>query len=166
MLETEPNIIAFSGTHGTGKTFALKKCVRDFEMAGCTSIGVVSETARRCPLPINGDSTEASQLWIFSAHIAAEIRTAAINEVVIADRSCFDAIAYSIVLGYGALAVAMEAMALRHLSAYKQIVVHTIENNDWFVDDGTRWTNKQARVEVEKALLGLYAKHNVEIIKK
>ncbi len=59
-------IIAFSGTHGTGKTTSVFKLAYELKMENPTlKIGVLQETARTCPHPINKDTTPQAQSWIF-----------------------------------------------------------------------------------------------------
>jgi len=64
--------IGMVGSHGVGKTTlcfevaaALKRRNADLEM--------VREVARRCPLPINQETTVAAQEWILHTQIASEI---------------------------------------------------------------------------------------------
>ncbi len=81
--------LAFVGSHGVGKTtlcFGLAARLK----AADISLDVVGEIARRCPLPINQDTTLAAQGWILHTQIAEEILAGARNEVVICDRSVLD----------------------------------------------------------------------------
>lgn len=85
--------IAFIGTHGVGKTtlcygLAARLKARD------VSLDVVGEVARRCPLPINRDTTLAAQSWILHTQIAEEIFAASRHEMVICDRSVLDNYVY------------------------------------------------------------------------
>jgi nicotinamide riboside kinase len=85
--------IAFIGSHGVGKTtlcFDLAARLKRQDRA----VDLVKEVARRCPLPINRDTTLAAQAWILHTQIADEIAAAAQNEVVICDRSVLDNYAY------------------------------------------------------------------------
>jgi thymidylate kinase len=54
----------------------------------------VKEVARRCPLPINEETTLDAQAWILHTQIAEEIAAASQNEVVVCDRSVLDNYAY------------------------------------------------------------------------
>jgi len=85
--------IAFIGTHGVGKTtlcygLAARLKKRDF------SLEVVHEVARRCPLPINRETSLASQSWILHTQIAEELTAQARYPVVICDRSALDNYVY------------------------------------------------------------------------
>lgn len=85
--------IALIGSHGVGKTTlcfevaaALKRRNADLEM--------VREIARRCPLPINQETTVAAQEWILHSQIAWELEADAEHEVVLCDRSVLDNYCY------------------------------------------------------------------------
>ena len=53
-------------------------------------VDIVKEVARRCPLPINEDTTFDAQAWILHTQIAEEIEAASHYEVVVCDRSVLD----------------------------------------------------------------------------
>ncbi|MEM7050210.1 MAG: ATP-binding protein [Acidobacteriota bacterium] len=85
--------IAFIGSHGVGKTtlcygLAARLKARDL------SLEVVHEVARRCPMPINEETSLASEAWILHTQIAEEIAAAYRYPVVICDRSVLDNYVY------------------------------------------------------------------------
>lgn len=85
--------VAFVGTHGVGKTtlcFDLAAQLKRLDLG----VDIVKEVARRCPLPINEDTTLDAQRWILHTQIAEEIEASADYEVVICDRSVLDNYAY------------------------------------------------------------------------
>lgn len=85
--------IAFVGTHGVGKTtlcFDLAAHLKRLDLA----VDLVKEVARRCPLPINEQTTFDAQAWILHTQIAEEIAAMAMYEVVVCDRSVLDNYAY------------------------------------------------------------------------
>lgn len=85
--------VAFVGSHGVGKTtlcFELAAQLKRLDL----SVDLVKEVARRCPLPINEDTTYDAQAWILHTQIAEEIATSAAHEVVVCDRSVLDNYAY------------------------------------------------------------------------
>lgn len=85
--------IAFIGSHGVGKTtlcYDLASRLKRQDRA----VDLVKEVARRCPLPINRDTTLPAQAWILHTQIADEIAAVAQNDVVICDRSVLDNYAY------------------------------------------------------------------------
>ena len=88
--------IAFIGTHGVGKTtlcygLAARLKKRDI------SLEVVHEVARRCPLPINRETSVASQSWILHTQIAEELTAEARYPLVICDRSALDNYVYLLI---------------------------------------------------------------------
>lgn len=85
--------IAFIGTHGVGKTtlcygLAARLKRRD------VGVEVVHEVARRCPLPINEETSVAAQSWILHSQIAEELVAQARYPVVVCDRSVLDNYVY------------------------------------------------------------------------
>jgi nicotinamide riboside kinase len=85
--------LAFVGTHGVGKTtlcFDVASQLKRLDLG----VDLVKEVARRCPLPINEETTLDAQAWILHTQIAEEIAAAATYEVVICDRSVLDNYAY------------------------------------------------------------------------
>jgi len=85
--------IAFVGSHGVGKTtlcFDLASQLKRLDIA----VELVKEVARRCPLPINEQTTPDAQAWILHTQIAEEVAAAAMYEAVVCDRSVLDNYAY------------------------------------------------------------------------
>jgi nicotinamide riboside kinase len=87
--------IALIGTHGVGKTTLC------FEMAARlkrrnSDVEVVREVARKCPLPINQDTTVSAQEWILHTQISWEIEAAATADIVLCDRSVLDNYCYMV----------------------------------------------------------------------
>ena len=58
------------------------------------AIEVVHEVARRCPLPINEETSVAAQSWILHTQIAEELVAQARYPVVVCDRSVLDNYVY------------------------------------------------------------------------
>jgi len=87
--------IAFIGSHGVGKTtlcYGLAARLKARDLA----VEVVHEVARRCPLPINEESSLASQSWILHTQVTEEIVAQHRYPVVICDRSVLDNYVYLI----------------------------------------------------------------------
>lgn len=85
--------VAFVGTHGVGKTtlcFDLAAQLKRLDLG----VDIVKEVARRCPLPINEETTLDAQAWILHTQIAEEIEASSQYEAVICDRSVLDNYAY------------------------------------------------------------------------
>jgi len=89
----EPFKIALIGTHGVGKTtlcFGLAARLKQRDL----SLEVVHEVARRCPLPINEETSLEAQAWILHTQIAEELVAQARYPLVICDRSVVDNYVY------------------------------------------------------------------------
>jgi nicotinamide riboside kinase len=88
--------VAFIGSHGVGKTtlcYGLAARLKRRDVV----LEIVHEVARRCPLPINEDTSLASQAWILHTQVAEEIVAAARYPVVLCDRSALDNYVYLLV---------------------------------------------------------------------
>lgn len=88
--------VAFIGSHGVGKTtlcYGLAAQLKALDI----SLDVVGEVARRCPLPINQDTTLAAQSWILHTQIAEETVASARYDMVICDRSVLDNFVYLLI---------------------------------------------------------------------
>ncbi len=142
--------IALIGSHGVGKTTlcfelaaALKRRSADVEM--------VREVARRCPLPINQETTVAAQSWILHTQISWEIEAAANHDVVLCDRSVLDNYCYLV-------------QATGTLRAWEQFLDHWIPTYDLLVHvpvsenpsyDGVRAVDPGFQDTVETLLEGM-----------
>ena len=155
------NIIAFSGTHGTGKTTSVYSKFNELKMNNLNGVGILLEIARRCPFAIlsknneNKPSKEA-QLWIFSEQITTELMMSKVYNIVVSDRTIIDTIAYTMIFGYKGLANAMLRIADEHIHIYREIYFKSLEKNDYLEDDSMRHLDKDLRMQVEKQILELY----------
>ncbi|MEZ4378123.1 MAG: AAA family ATPase [Gemmatimonadales bacterium] len=87
--------LAFIGSHGVGKTTLCYELAARLKRQDRT-VELVMEVARRCPLPINRDTTLPAQAWILHTQVAAELAASAEAEIVICDRAVLDNYAYLI----------------------------------------------------------------------
>jgi hypothetical protein len=85
--------LALIGTHGVGKTTLAYEICSLLKKADY-NVELVTEVARRSPLPVNEATTLEGQLWILHAQIAAEIEATARAPHVICDRSALDNYCY------------------------------------------------------------------------
>lgn len=85
--------IALIGSHGTGKTTLCYDLAARLKRQD-QSVEIVREVARRCPLPLNRQTTLAAQEWILHQQIADEIAASDRYAVVLCDRSILDNYAY------------------------------------------------------------------------
>lgn len=150
-------IVACSGSHGTGKTTRALELARDLKIQyPDRTVGVIQEIASLCPGPINQGTTEVSQRWIFATQMAQELEMSGRYDIVVADRTVVDAVAYTWVAGYRRLADAMLEMARNHLDMYAQVHFRTVKENPYHFQDGVRDSNAMFRQHVEMTLLQLW----------
>lgn len=151
-------IIAYSGTHGTGKTTAVySKAASLKKQHPQKSVGIITETAPFCPFPINKEATEAAQSWIFHTQIKKELEAIRFYDLVVSDRTCIDPIAYTWARGFMNLSTAMVLMAHQHLDHYHKIFFRTLEANQYWIPDGIRESSDKAfREKVQEKLYRLY----------
>jgi hypothetical protein len=125
--------IAFMGTHGVGKTtlcFELAAALKRLDR----SVDVVKEVARRCPLPINRETTRAAQLWILHNQIAEEIALEHSYEIIVCDRAVLDNYAY--LVNAAGRQPALEGVVRSWMETYHLLVKVPVMDAPRF--DGTR----------------------------
>lgn len=171
MSHMKRNIVAFSGTHGTGKTTAAYQLAADLKRSEHKEVGFVAETARKCPYPCvsqtDAKPSREAQLWIFTAQMQAEMEASRIYPVVVSDRTVVDSIAYTSALGFHDLAHALFQVARHYVyDAYMCVRLMRIPTDgpDLLVDDGVRSMDLDFRVEVEMALISAYNDLGVRVI--
>lgn len=139
--------LAFIGSHGVGKTtlcygLAARLKRRDF------SVEIVHEIARRCPLPLNEETTVAAQSWILYTQIAEELVAAERYPVVLADRSVLDNYVY-LLLAAGAQP-SLEGLVNTWIRSYDLLVHVPISAPP--SADGLRATNPTFQRAVDERL--------------
>jgi GTPase SAR1 family protein len=87
--------LALIGTHGVGKTTLCYELAARLKRRNL-DVEIVREVARRCPLPINEQTTVRSQEWILLTQVSWEIEAAASHELVLCDRSVLDNYCYMV----------------------------------------------------------------------
>lgn len=85
---------AISGCHGSGKTTLCHSVVAKLKRQH-VNIGMVSESARSSHYLIGGDKSPEMHLEVMALHVVNEMRAFRMYDVIIADRSIFDFIAYA-----------------------------------------------------------------------
>ncbi len=140
--------IAFIGTHGVGKTtlcygLAARLKARD------VVLDIVHEVARRCPLPINRETSLAAQSWILHTQLAEELVAAARYPVVLCDRSVLDNYVYML-LSAGRQP-ALETLVESWMSTYDLLVTVPITGAP--NPDGLRATDPEFQGAVAERLM-------------
>ena len=161
-------IIARSGAHGSGKTVAALRHTADM-MCSYPSLRIelITGIARKCPLPINKQSTGDGQLWIFcelAKEMMARLKTC---DIILCDRSIFDVIAYTVV-GAKDLQTAswMLDFVKTNKNLYSQVIYHPANKFEFCHDDGLRETDVHFRYEVDRWLQRFYGEYDISIIEQ
>ena len=85
--------VAFIGTHGVGKTTLAFGLASQLKQVGA-NVGFLEEVARRCPFPINEETSREAQIWILMETIRREIELSKIYSELVCDRSALDNYCY------------------------------------------------------------------------
>jgi len=151
-------VIAFSGSHGTGKTVSAAQKFIDLKINHPDkSIKLLHDLEAQSPYPINQDSSQYSQEWLFANHINKELEALSRFDIVVTDRTIVDVIGYTYALGFHSLAADMLCMAGSHMYVYREIYFKHISFNSYCYDDGIRAVDDPAfRREVEDSMLIQY----------
>lgn len=155
--------ISYSGSHGTGKSSCVFKTAAQLKMEHNNKrVGIITEIASESPFKINKETTEESQLWIFTSQIKRELEIINMYDLIVGDRACVDCIGYSLVAGFYTLANAMIKIAKCHIHVYNEIIFKTIANNPYHFKDGIRSSDTKFRNDVENAILEAYKMIGIE----
>ena len=152
--------IAFVGTHGVGKTtlcYELAAWMKKRE----ARVDMVREVARRCPLPINRETTLAAQSWILHRQIAEEIQLSSEQDVVICDRSVLDNYAY-LVHRLGPQ-VALDTLIAHWMRTYTHLFKVPIVDAPSF--DGVRDTTREFQEAIDREVEGLLERFQVPVLR-
>ena len=151
-------IHAYTGSHGTGKSTAVADRTGTLKrLYPGKSIHPVMDQEAFCDLPINGETSPESQMWIFSRILNHEIYLLSRFDIIVTDRTVVDPAAYTFASGFESLAADMLAMATHHMHNYERITFRRIITNEFCHADGIRETkDKKFRQQVEDVLLDMY----------
>lgn len=151
--------LAFVGTHGVGKTtlcFDLASQLKRLDLG----VEIVKEVARRCPLPINEDTTLDAQAWILHTQIAEELEASARYEAVICDRSVLDNYAY-LVARVGRRPD-LDQLVGNWIRGYNALFKVPVLSAPSF--DGMRAVSRSFQVEIDATIDRLVAEFEVEVL--
>lgn len=152
--------VAFVGTHGVGKTtlcFDLASQLKRLDLG----VDIVKEVARRCPLPINEETTLDAQEWILHTQVAEEIAAQALYEVVICDRSVLDNYAY-LVARVGRRP-SLDALVTDWIRGYDALFKVPVTDAPSF--DGKRAVSRAFQLEIDDTIERLIAAFGVEVVR-
>ncbi len=140
--------IAFIGSHGVGKTTLCYGLAARLK-ANDVTLEIVHEVARRCPLPINEQTSLAAQLWILHTQISEEIVACQRYPVVLCDRSALDNYVYLLLAAGGQ--PSLEGLIGHWMATYDLLV--TVPITAAPNPDGLRATDPAFQRAVEDRLL-------------
>lgn len=156
--------IGIMGTHGTGKTtYAFQLAYTMKRDYGC-GVCVVSETARRCPYPINANTTATAQRWIFHTQMISEMDAMRFHDIVICDRTALDNLAYAKRAGFNFLVDAYFPIAIDWMRMYDKIVF--LRPSFPLVDDGVRDVDPIFQEDIDTILTGWIEEYSIPIVKE
>ncbi|HEX6575212.1 MAG TPA: ATP-binding protein [Gemmatimonadaceae bacterium] len=151
--------VAFVGTHGVGKTtlcFDLAAQLKRLDLG----VDIVKEVARRCPLPINEQTTPDAQAWILHTQIAEELEAAATYEVVICDRSVLDNYAY--LVARAGRQPDVDPLVAKWITSYDALFKVPVLDLPSY--DGTRAVSPAFQVEIDAVIDRLIEDFNVPVV--
>lgn len=151
--------IAFVGTHGVGKTtlcFDLAAQLKRLDLG----VELVKEVARRCPLPINEQTTPDAQAWILHTQMAEELAAAASYEVVICDRSVLDNYAY--LVARGGRRPDLDALVETWIQTYNALFKVPVLDAPSY--DGTRAVSRAFQMEIDATIDDLVSAFGIDVI--
>jgi len=139
--------IAFVGTHGTGKTTLAYSITGELKKQGKNAT-MITEVARKCPLPINEKGTLNSQLWILSAQLAEELEAEHKFSHVVCDRSVLDGYCYGI-NSFGENEM-LRKMVEYWIKSYDILFKVPISYN--LINDGFRSTDREFQLKIDRII--------------
>ncbi len=151
-------IIAYSGTHGTGKSTSALQLATELKIKYPNrSVHTLCDLEAFCPLPLNKETTRAAQSWLFANHLQQLITAIQRFDIVVLDRTLADVVAYTYTANFTDQAESMEQFLHYHIGYYSEIRIKTIKNNPYFFEDGIRASkDDKFREKMEHELLGIY----------
>ena len=137
------------GTHGTGKsTFAREMAKRAKDECRDGSMMLISGIARECPWPINRDTSEEAQRWIWLKQMLMELLASATGDNIICDRTVLDSLVYADVAGLDEVVDDYLPAALGWMEGYDIVYwMRPVEGR--LVEDGKRDVDPAFQTQVD-----------------
>lgn len=149
--------IAFTGTHGTGKTTLAHELVAALKKRDINA-EFLGEIARTCPLPINEDTSKEAQEWIIYTQYVKELEHINRCAVLVCDRSVLDSYAYYInKFGENNL---LEGFIKEKIKDYSFLFRVPI-NAEYLKEDGIRSVNYSFQKSIDEKVKYLLNKFSV-----
>lgn len=151
--------IAYTGTHGTGKSTSAFRLSYEYKLLFPNSkILTFTDLQSENPFKINTESDENSQLWIFSKMIQKETTLSNVSDVLITDRSIVDVCAYTLYYEFMDLYDSFISFAKYYIKTYDKIIFKSEKNNNYaFDNNGLRdFVNYKFRSNIDEIMLCIY----------
>lgn len=151
---------AFIGTHGVGKTTLAYGLAMRLKQLGA-NVGFLEEVARRCPFPINEETSLEAQSWILMETIRREIELTQVYPDLVCDRSALDNYCY-LELRFGrkpALFGLVDYWARTYDVLYKVPI-----RPELLQDDGTRSTDRAFQEAIDELLDRLLGEAGIDYV--
>ncbi len=153
--------VAFIGTHGVGKTTLAYGLAMRLKELGA-NVGFLEEVARRCPFPINEDTSLEAQTWILMDTIRREIELSKIYGEVVCDRSVVDNYCY-LELALGRREALYELV--RYWASSYDLLFKVPIRPELLQDDGTRSTDRAFQAAIDTMLDALVIEAGIETVR-
>jgi len=155
--------IGLLGAHGTGKTTLALKLAAEYKQNHPEKrVGLLTDTARKCPFQLNQNTTFEGQLWIWHAQFNAELEMFARNEILICDRTVFDNLVYSKHAGFNNLCDDCFYIALNWLETYDYLYWLRPKHN--LVGDGFREIDSQFQRDIDMLFEAWISTYHIDVI--
>lgn len=152
--------VAFIGTHGVGKTTLAYGLAMRLKQLGA-NVGFLEELARRCPFPINEDTSLEAQTWILMETIRREIELSQIYEDVVCDRSVVDNYCY---LEYALGRRQALYELVRYWADTYDLLFKVPIRREFLRDDGTRSTDRAFQEGIDRTLDALLGEAGIAVV--
>jgi hypothetical protein len=143
--------IAFIGTHGIGKTTLAYELCNELKKQHL-DVGFIDEIARRCPFPINEDTSLEAQTWILATTMARELELNKIYPNIICDRSVLDNYVY-LYHKFGHIE-ALHGLAIYWVRTY-DLLFKVPFTRKYLRADGVRSTDLEFQESIDRQLTNL-----------
>lgn len=142
--------IGIMGAHGTGKTtFVRQMTSRIAGVPEVEQVSVIGGLARRCPWPINQETSDRAQRWIWLMHKVSELETSDKGGVIICDRTLLDPLVYAAVAGLEAVIDDYLPATLEWMETYDTVYwMRPVAGR--LVEDGQRDVDPAFQAEVDR----------------
>jgi thymidylate kinase len=160
--------VSLVGTHGTGKTVLMDLVKAELKKRSIEAVTIeeLSTQARNLGLPINQETTLASQLWILHSqfaqelYLSEEIKGRVKNEVIICDRGIDNYCYLEHSVGENLHAKRLTLGHMQHFP-YNQIYLLPIINQE-IANNDLRATDKQFQQTMDQKIRQFLNEYDIE----